>query len=543
MKKIHILLTTVAILFLLSSCSDEYDEPTLTLSKTAIQFDSPGGNDEIKIETNKDEWDCWSEAEGQWITLKPSNNSLKITATANNGEERTAVVIVNALGKTSKVIIKQAAGTQSDLKVMIDELLVKSEGKTIRIDFLTNEKQLTIASEAEWIKANYKEGFNFITLDIEVNKTFEPREAEVILTAGKKQHIIKIVQEGRDIYLFPLLSESSSFAEIMDYEKARGNHFVQVMYYPLYGYVFTSPNRNFPLFYYDLEDMLVPHYKKVTVVCDDTSLLKAAEFENRLADFGFNVNDAVKDESTWRYEGKQGLPFKLTITFVKNKAEMVYDYIEEQPQAYPSFEELPWQNVIENKWLSFLDKEIHGAKLQVAIDYEEGLGNKKNPLSEESFALFDMTDENKGKYDNVGHAYWAIHPTKENGLADDSPFIGDIEAFRSIFQNINLAVYEKKTNYFKLTKEFKDFMEANDFFFYGELKPNLSFVFNRDDLFVVVTPTNFQNYSEGLMLDTQLMYIDMSKPVARKFVTEQVDGINCKYIVDPVMEYLKKITK
>ena len=89
------------VIALAASCTKEdgFDEPTLTLSETAMSFDKGKSEKTVTITTNQASWIASSPAEGDWLAVTSEENVLKIKVLENTrGSERKTYVLVNAGG-------------------------------------------------------------------------------------------------------------------------------------------------------------------------------------------------------------------------------------------------------------------------------------------------------------------------------------------------------------------------------------------------------------------------------------------------------------
>ena len=120
MKKILLLLASVAVLYSCGNCEDNTDpvfpkpeeQASLAVDVTELAFVAEGEAKTIKISTNKD-WKVSTSAD--WLDLSPESGvagedlSVNVTASANTTESvRTATVTIKADKLTKTVSISQA---------------------------------------------------------------------------------------------------------------------------------------------------------------------------------------------------------------------------------------------------------------------------------------------------------------------------------------------------------------------------------------------------------------------------------------------------
>ncbi|MDR1198148.1 MAG: hypothetical protein LBK94_03930 [Prevotellaceae bacterium] len=93
---------------LIADCDSElaYQNATLTVSPTEIEFDATGGTKTINVSTNYSSWHC--SFAYSWLSVTKHSSYIILTCIANTSEsDRTDFFLINAGSKTVKVNIKQ----------------------------------------------------------------------------------------------------------------------------------------------------------------------------------------------------------------------------------------------------------------------------------------------------------------------------------------------------------------------------------------------------------------------------------------------------
>ena len=209
-------LICVSAMLLLVSCEKEEDVITLSTSDTAVLYSVTNQTAEIKFRS-EDSWKATCLA--NWLTFSPKSgkageNVITIASTSTNRTKkpRTAVMTIEAGGKTKTVNIKQR--DEYAYFSTNDVLNIVNQETTIGIHFYTNleKDQLFVYSTAgleDWITVGDKtrtrteyEG-SIYPLHVAYNNSPNPREGAFFLTMkDNKGNILGldtlfIYQEGR----------------------------------------------------------------------------------------------------------------------------------------------------------------------------------------------------------------------------------------------------------------------------------------------------------------------------------------------------------
>ena len=187
------------VLALVCSCEQE---TTLTVDQTAISFGIDGGQQTIKILTNK-AWNCTS---GQsWCKVSPSSGSgdgsITISCEANSDyDDRSCTITINAAELSKSITVTQSK--KGGLVISKNDYSISSAAQQISVDIQANVNySYTVEGDAsEWIKSSSTKGLSSSTVkfDIEENKSFESREGKITFkqSDGNLTGTVTVKQDG-----------------------------------------------------------------------------------------------------------------------------------------------------------------------------------------------------------------------------------------------------------------------------------------------------------------------------------------------------------
>jgi beta-glucanase (GH16 family) len=175
-------------------------EVTITFSQTAIDVPTKGGTYTVDVTTTGDKWSATSSID--WVTANTTGSStpkgtLFIVVQPNQGDSRSASVLVSSGTKTEKITIEQAAA----LRVSKSEIMTKSGGETYPLT-ISGYTDWTATSNASWITASRVSGglLSIVTAPSTETKT---RSGEVTIATGDKSLVVTVYQESAEITDIP----------------------------------------------------------------------------------------------------------------------------------------------------------------------------------------------------------------------------------------------------------------------------------------------------------------------------------------------------
>ncbi len=184
---------------------DKPDEPmpTLTVSKSSIQFGADGGNETVSIESNT----SWTVASSEsWCAVSPSsgtnNGTVTVSATANTEtSQRTATITVKtATGEiTQTIAISQKEAEKLTVSKSTIQFGADGGNETFTIESNTS---WTVASSESWCTVSPSSGTNngTVTVTAAANTVTSQRTATItVKTAkGEIEKTISVSQQAKE---------------------------------------------------------------------------------------------------------------------------------------------------------------------------------------------------------------------------------------------------------------------------------------------------------------------------------------------------------
>ena len=220
--KLHIPISVAALLAvcLVASCV----KPTiLSVSQTALSFDSSGGSQVVVLTANK----LWTASSNQsWLRVSPSSGegeaNISISCTPNDTYDNrtgTIKIVSEELSQTISVTQSEAKG----LTVSQTEYNLSNAAQTISVEIKTND-QYTIdidASCRDWINRNSTKGLssNIVNFDISKNETYSERSGKITIkqASGSMMSTVVVTQSQTN----GLFADKTSYQ--LSYEKQQLN--------------------------------------------------------------------------------------------------------------------------------------------------------------------------------------------------------------------------------------------------------------------------------------------------------------------------------
>ena len=218
MKKKHCLFFVFASLLVLASCSEEQEEPDLTLHRTGIQATSVGMSYTLTFSCNMP-WTAKSDV--SWCKIDPTQGAggaesemLKtITVHIESNptfEERKAIITIQVASLQKEIVIVQAAAIPSFYSTT--PMFVRLEGKknTYAISVTSNLPwTVTVddATEKDWctVTPSSGSGDGTITVSVTDNHGYARRHAFISIIGNDTQLKFTILQDGNEVYSDPSL--------------------------------------------------------------------------------------------------------------------------------------------------------------------------------------------------------------------------------------------------------------------------------------------------------------------------------------------------
>lgn len=334
-RKIFALLMVLGIFVAASSCQkDELEEPSLSLSQTSVDLQKSASSKDITVTTNQSEWSAMSNV--NWIDLTMQGTTLKITATENlSPNERKGKVMVLAGGLSKSIEVKQT-GSDVSLVTIPEKLDVDQYGGNYQFDVKANTQDWTITTDAKWITITPKQFKNEVLVSIAENKEKTPRVAKLILTGGKTVKEFTVNQSGIIYYILPYFGFGEKASAVRKFETTRKSELVKQPdgLFNQSAWDFETKSSAFSLIRYEIPK---DSYKEAIVFAATKDLLT-----NELKGFtDFLKENGFKDNGNNTFLNSE----KNIVASIMDKAEnpyVSYKFIPKQPQAYPTFDKVPY---------------------------------------------------------------------------------------------------------------------------------------------------------------------------------------------------------
>lgn len=158
----------------------------LTVTSNKVEIGSDGGNFSIEAKANVSVTYEIEEAAKNWISASESrgltSKTLNFTAKANEEEEHREgkIVLKGADGLTETVTVYQE-GEKPTLVITSDDVIVGSDGETIKIELKSNVNYTIVLPNVDWISQAESRAISVYThyLNIAPNESYDQRSAMV----------------------------------------------------------------------------------------------------------------------------------------------------------------------------------------------------------------------------------------------------------------------------------------------------------------------------------------------------------------------------
>ncbi|MDR2388323.1 MAG: BACON domain-containing protein [Tannerellaceae bacterium] len=186
------------------------EQDLLTVSESRLNFPAGGNTQSILVTTNTN-WAVSVSDNAAWVNFDPASGAgrgaLRITASQNTGEARSATVTVRGNGLTGSITLTQSAAGQ--LNVSTSAISFTNEGGTETFTVSSNASW-TISSDADWATVSPTSGAGQGTVSISAPaNSGSERTATIIVTADELRQVIRVSQEAR----YHLETEEPPYAE------------------------------------------------------------------------------------------------------------------------------------------------------------------------------------------------------------------------------------------------------------------------------------------------------------------------------------------
>lgn len=490
------ILAIILALFIVSCSEDNvFNDATLDISETTINFSQEGSEKSVTIRTNAHQWSAFSAQEGTWFKMKKEGDRLVFMVEKNEiAVDRKAYAIVTSGNTVAKIELIQS-GAEEVILPDADAIVLGPNVTMRKVAYESNADNMIFKVEdAPWMSISHHKGDGYFILNIAPNEGLYAREGTLLISSGKGVKSIFIKQEGTLSLIIPPFAQVAPQREVMRYEAEKGNTLVKIPngIFNKTEYNFYTGVREFPYIAYFFKTETSTNYYSVIIPTSKGELFKGEDFERFLYSYGF-VKTATKPDRTEYINERDH--FNAFVKYESSGAASInIEYDPQQPQDYPTFKDgIPplrsiWEYAADDQ------EDIHGKNKADVIEYEAQNGGVKNDILSKppTRYWFYEIDRNDGS-DLIARAY------KFYDLKPDNPFTGQISEIYGYYDNVSLAYWEYDGDW-KMTKEFRELLDKNNIvfirrqfghFFYHHKESNTTF-----DL----TPMRFANFKNGKQL-------------------------------------------
>lgn len=351
----HLLKYIIALVGLLtmglSGCTrdillDEENSAELSLSQKEVVLNNSNREIDINV-TTKGSWNCITSSD--WLECTKSENKIHLKAKVNHTEyERVATVIVTMGLVTEQVLVKQTTSTDNpngSIYTSKTEFQVDQWGSRFVIPVYTNSKNWVVLSSDDWVTARSNIVKGEIQVTVAETEERPDRSASILVRDVNTgdNFAVKITQKGIMFIILPYLEFGTSIDPLIDFEVARKSTVVGI---PgdnsgAYGAInkdmckFVTKSKLFTRMEYRFVD------DKMTQAYAYSNLYQLEsvydEFVDFLIEHGF-----VPDEGSGRFFNKKmEMMAELKLSYNSEDVHILYTYLPNQKEAFPTFEELP----------------------------------------------------------------------------------------------------------------------------------------------------------------------------------------------------------
>lgn len=352
----HLLKYTIVLIGLLtigaSGCTrdilpGEDNSVGISLSQKEVLLDNTNTKADVKITTAQDSWNCITSAD--WLECTKSEDKVHLSAKINDtGHERITTVIVTAGLATEKVVVKQtASGGNTGGAISTDktDFQVEQWGDSFVIPVYTHSKNWEVASSEDWVTVHPNLVKGSIQIVVDETEERPDRYANILVRdSDTGDHFsVKISQKGIMFIILPYLQFGTSIDPLMEFEENRKS---TVIGRPgdnsgAYGAVnkdlwkFSTKSKLFTRMEYRfVDDKMTQAYAYSNIYELDKAY---DEFTDYLSDLGF-----VPDDKKFKFFNKKmEMMAELGLGSGGDEIYVLYTYLPNQKDAYPTFERFP----------------------------------------------------------------------------------------------------------------------------------------------------------------------------------------------------------
>ena len=254
-------------------------------------------------------------------------------------------------------------------------------------------------------------------------------------------------------YVLPYLKFPATLAEVIRYEKTRGNELIKLPdgLFNTTLYRFATQSKIMPFMQYEFSSETAAGFSSASTLCYDVTLVKDnADYDAFLKENGFETKEVGKDGKSVTYTNEK-LSMQVQVAFQTGGAIITAKYAPKQDKDYATFKTLPMTHQTEmmsNPELKIIkDKKKDDIRKQ-----EETWGSKRDEsITQDNYDRF-ITGTTAFE-EEIYRGYFYIRPSKEDKIEENDPYIDYMHGAQAVYSNIELAFWKDAIGRYALTKE------------------------------------------------------------------------------------------
>lgn len=443
-----------------ASCEESVDspQPFLKLSTQEVQLTAEGGEATIDINTNRPTWVASSPREGEWLSLQPEGQSLKLRITPNPTPlPRTTYVLIDAGLAIEKVSIIQAANAQALDFEEGSIVLPQLKGSTL-VEVPTGGADWSVSPKEEtpWLQLIAKR--NSLKLIAQTNHSDQERSTTLSFDIGGVQRDIVVRQPG--VSLFVLACNPGTpfnVHKMLSFERNRGSFFTEFgaalpewgSFEESYFFRTTSPLFKDMVYVRNTLTGAAPRVYTRSLSREGVAAVRSKAFQDFVKKNGYVRSE---DDSTRYINERDQQEIWVDIRDDLGTVVLHFSQIYKQVNDYPTFAELDLGP------LHLLHKPHQKVEQVAAFEAQQGstfMDERSTPQGEKQVVAY-----NTNTSPLISRIYNFYTTNDDSGVSDR--FIGSVEQYRLYYNDVSLALWPAGDDW-RITREFAALLKRYDF--------------------------------------------------------------------------------
>ncbi len=495
-KSLYILASLLTALLCFGCTPESLEkEPTmLELDKPEVRLTKDKGEMVVSVKTNEESVVAISNRD--WITAVPEGTSVKLVYDENKViGQRDAVVLVQA-GDLVKALKVTQEGNALDVTTVPEAIVLEPWDSEVTISVRVNGEGWTCISATDWIRVTALPWKKEVILRADANKSGGARQSEIIFQVEGESGTVAVTVKQKEwpLFLLPYIDfEYGTMSLISHFEMERRSMINQTLTGSV-SFTTTSPMLSKIVYSFSTKGVMTAAQAYIAANYTTTD----EDGETMITKEAMHVIDsALVAEGFTEKQGKQRYfnPGNRVVASIKDHTydpNIEYIFIPKQPQAYPTFDKIPYIPV------------DFGADYSEVQKYEQENGGVYNP---------DGDDYN----DAGGICYFEYKVPGSKQIKSRNYYLSwdaskqKIGALLATFQewsDINL-VYWEYNGRLNITEEFLALCEKDGFKYNGKDKDGKMDVFINDTkgIRMMTQFAHFQGEEDPSLVIMMLPYV------------------------------------